>query len=100
LQITRTATSVGFGDRIAGTIYWIDDSLDTGPIAARRAVHVMPGDTAAALWRRALAPIGIELFSEVMEKLERGETPPRKKTGLSTFQVSTPSQIMVVLRSL
>jgi methionyl-tRNA formyltransferase len=49
--------------------------MDAGPSVARRAVHVMPGESAADLWRRALAPLGIELFKEVIEKIERGEIP-------------------------
>ncbi len=45
------------------------------PIAARRSVHVKPDDTAASIWRGSLAPLGIDLFREVILKIEQGEIP-------------------------
>lgn len=60
-------------DAVAGgTVYWMDDGADTGPIAAQDWCHVRPDDTPATLWRRALAPLGIALISSVLGDIDRG----------------------------
>jgi methionyl-tRNA formyltransferase len=65
--------TVRFGDPIAGaSIYWMDDGMDTGPLAAREAVMVQPGEFASALWRRAIAPTGLALFNKVFADIEQG----------------------------
>jgi methionyl-tRNA formyltransferase len=65
--------TIKMGDAIAGgSIYWLDDGADTGPIAAQEHCFVHPGETADQLWRRALGPLGLQLFDQVMGDLERG----------------------------
>ena len=60
-------------DAIAGgTVFWLDDGADTGPIAAQEFCHVLPGDNAERLWRRDLAPMGIRLFDRVLLALRGG----------------------------
>lgn len=56
-----------------GTVYWMNDVADGGPIAAQRACHVPPGSTAQSLWRDLLAPLGLELIAEVLADIERGD---------------------------
>lgn len=58
-----------------GTAYWIDDGADTGPIEAQDWCHVLPGEDAVALWRRALAPMGVRLLVEAISRLTEGEKP-------------------------
>lgn len=66
--------AVRFNDPITGgTVYWMDDAVDGGTIAAQEWCFVLPGDDAATLWRRSLGPIGVKLFEIVLEALERGE---------------------------
>jgi methionyl-tRNA formyltransferase len=66
--------TVKMGDPIAGgSIYWLDDGADTGPIAAQEHCFVHPGETADELWRRALGPLGLQLFDQVLADLERGQ---------------------------
>lgn len=55
-----------------GTVYWMDDGADTGPIAAQGWCHIRPDDTAQTLWRRSLAPLGIALLEGVLADLDRG----------------------------
>jgi methionyl-tRNA formyltransferase len=55
-----------------GTVYWMDDGADTGPIAAQDWCHVRPDDDAATLWRRDLAPMGLRLLKRVLEDLQAG----------------------------
>lgn len=56
-----------------GSLYWMDDGADTGPIVAQSWCHVRPDDTAASLWRRELAPMGLALFDQVLASLIEGE---------------------------
>lgn len=55
-----------------GTVYWMDDGADTGPIAVQESRHIRPDDDAVSLWRRELAPLGLELFARVLADLDRG----------------------------
>ena len=58
-----------------GTVYWLTDQIDGGPVVVaggaplQRAVEVEPGEDAATLWRRALAPLGKQLLVESVERL-------------------------------
>lgn len=56
-----------------GSLYWMDDGADTGPVVAQSWCHIRPGDTAAALWRRDLAPMGLALFDQVLARLASGD---------------------------
>lgn len=60
-------------DPIAGgTVYWMDDGADTGPIVRQDWCHVLPGETAPELWRRALGPMGLRLLAEALRDLDSG----------------------------
>jgi phosphoribosylglycinamide formyltransferase 1 len=59
------------GVRVAGaTVHFVDEGVDTGPIALQAAVPVLPGDTEETLSRRILAeehriyPEAVRLFAE------------------------------------
>lgn len=58
-----------------GTVYWMNDTVDGGPIAAQRHAAIRCNDTASALWARDLAPLGLELFTEVFNALDAGLRP-------------------------
>lgn len=58
-----------------GSVYWMDDGADTGPIEAQDWCHVLPGEDAAALWRRELAPMGVRLLVQAVSRLAEGEKP-------------------------
>lgn len=67
------AWAIHMGDKITGgTAYWMDDSADTGPIAAQDWCWIQPHDTANTLWRRDLAPMGVRLFEQVLAEIDRG----------------------------
>lgn len=59
-----------------GTLYWMDDGADTGPIVAQDWCHIRPGDSAVELWRRELAPMGVRLFAEALARLDDGDPCP------------------------
>ena len=57
-------------DRVAGgTVYWLDDLVDGGPIAAQDWCFVRPDDTPSTLWRRELFPMGLRLIDQVLGDL-------------------------------
>lgn len=65
--------TIHMGDAVAGgSVYWLTDRVDGGPLAAQDFCHVRPGQTAEGLWRDQLAPMGLELFRAVLADLARG----------------------------
>lgn len=62
--------TIHMGDPIAGgSVYWLTDNVDGGPIAAQEFVHVLPTETVSTLWSGALFPLGVELISQVLYDL-------------------------------
>jgi methionyl-tRNA formyltransferase len=65
--------TVRMGERLTGgTVFWLDDTVDGGPIAAQDWCFVRPGWTAQELWREALQPLGLRLLERVLGDLGRG----------------------------
>lgn len=58
-----------------GSVYWFNDVVDGGPVAAQDWCHIRPGDTAKELWERELAPMGLRLFARVFDALDKGIQP-------------------------
>ncbi|HJU22334.1 MAG TPA: ACT domain-containing protein, partial [Casimicrobiaceae bacterium] len=55
------------GDAIAGgSVYHLEGGWDRGAVAAQDWCFVSRGETARALWERALAPMGLALLSRVV----------------------------------
>lgn len=55
-----------------GSVYWLNDETDGGPVAAQDWCFVRPGDTPTTLWERALFPMGIRLLAGVLADLTQG----------------------------
>jgi methionyl-tRNA formyltransferase len=53
-------------------VYWLTDSIDSGPIAAQQHVFIRPGETAETLWRGQLAPLGIRLLLKALADIDSG----------------------------
>lgn len=65
--------TVHMGDPIAGgSVYWLSNRVDGGPIAAADWCHVRPRMTASDLWRDELFPMGLRLLVKVLSDLDRG----------------------------
>ncbi len=77
-------------DRIAGgTVFWLSDTVDGGPIAAQEWCLVRPDDDASKLWRRELFPLGLRLISRVLDDIEQGELVMRPQPAdLATWEPS------------
>lgn len=67
------AWAIRMGDCVTGgSVYWLDDNVDGGDIAAQDWCWIRPKDTAAELWRRDLQPMGLRLIASVLRDLESG----------------------------
>lgn len=66
--------TVHMKDAIAGgSVYWLTDNVDGGPLAAREFVHVDPRWDASDLWRKSLFPMGIRLLRGALRDLDGGK---------------------------
>jgi methionyl-tRNA formyltransferase len=67
--IAAVEWTIRCGDPVAGgSVYHLTDEMDAGDVAAQEEVAVEPGEDAASLWRRALAPMGIRLLVDVVDR--------------------------------
>lgn len=60
----------------AGTLFWIDEGVDTGPILAQQFFHVGDNETVTSLYARHLDVLGA-LLAEALPTLASGR-PPRR----------------------
>ncbi len=67
---------------IGGSVYLLDDGWDTGPALLLDWSFVEDADDAASIWRRVLAPMGLELLERAFGYLEAfGHWPePQRQT--------------------
>lgn len=60
-------------DEVAGgTVYWLSNRVDAGPMAAQDWCWVKPDDDASSLWQRELFPMGIRLLRRTLWDLAAG----------------------------
>lgn len=55
-----------------GSVYWLSETVDGGPIAAQKHVFVRPEDDHLELWIRELAPLGVRLLRGVVRDISVG----------------------------
>ncbi len=68
--------TIHMGDPIAGgTVYWMIDKADAGPIAAQDWCWVRRDDTPLSLWKRELGPLGVRLLTQVVDLAATGHFP-------------------------
>ena len=80
--------TIAMRDPIAGgSIYWMDDGYDTGPIARQDWCHVRQDDDASSLWRRELFPMGVRLLREELSAIHRGwDTKTPQDETVATYE--------------
>ena len=65
--------AIHMGEAVTGgSVYWLGDGVDSGPIAAQDWCWIRPGDTPGELWRRELFPLGVRLLRRAVADLARG----------------------------
>ena len=73
------------GEKISGvTLFWLDESMDTGPIQAMREVPVDPDEDAGALLSR-LTALGVDMLGAELAALEAGKIVRRPQQGEATL---------------
>ena len=82
--------SVRLRERVTGgTVYWLNDTVDGGPVAAQEHVLIDPAWTADELWRERLQPLGLKLIARVLDDIGRKilvRVP--QETALATWEPS------------
>jgi methionyl-tRNA formyltransferase len=80
------------GDTESGaTWFWVDEGIDTGPIAIQAAVPLPRESSPSKLYYETLVPLGARLFDELLAQLERGERPSTAQDeSLATFELRRP----------
>lgn len=86
--------AIKMGDKVTGgTIYWLTDTVDGGPIAAQQYCFIKTGDTAGEIWRRELLPIGLKLFEKVLSDITSGRLVKRAQNeSIATWEPSWQRQ--------
>jgi methionyl-tRNA formyltransferase len=65
--------SIKMGDRVTGgSVYWLNKTVDGGPIAAQDWCFIPPGVDARGLWRETLQPMGVELMRRTLDDVANG----------------------------
>ncbi len=88
------AWTIKMRERVAGgSVYWLNDTVDGGPIAAQDWCFVRPEDDARELWSRELAPMGLHLFERVLRDLAAGtEVRVKQDHSLATWEPACSGQ--------
>jgi methionyl-tRNA formyltransferase len=69
------------GDAETGvTAFWMEKTLDTGPIILQKAVPIEPLDTADTLFDK-LIPLGIDVMRESLQKIRSGDCTGKPQEG-------------------
>lgn len=86
--------TIKMGDRITGgTVYWLNKTVDGGPVAAQEWCFVRPEWDATQLWREKLQGMGIRLIAKTLSDIQSGRIVaiPQEK-GLATWEPSMDTQ--------
>lgn len=59
--------AIRLGERVTGgTVYWLNDTVDGGPIAAQDWCFIPPAWDASRLWQERLQPMGVRLLQQTI----------------------------------
>ena len=89
--------AIANGERETGvTIMQMDAGMDTGPMLDRRAIQIGDNETAPELSAR-LAPLGAQLLSETLPRIEHGEiTPMTQNDSEATYAPILKREVGVI----
>jgi methionyl-tRNA formyltransferase len=80
------------GDKESGiSWFWVDEGIDTGPVAISQAVPIPADSSPSKLYYETLVPLGAKLFDDLLAKLESGERPSTvQDESLATYEPLRP----------
>ena len=65
--------AIRFRERVTGgSVYWMDDRADGGPVICQDWCFIRPEDTPDSLWRRDLGPMGVRLLERAVQMVAEG----------------------------
>lgn len=65
--------AIKLGERVTGgTVFWLNDTVDGGPVAAQEHVFIPAGWNAETLWRERLQPLGVDLLRRALRDMTAG----------------------------
>lgn len=65
--------AIKLGERVTGgTVFWLNDTVDGGPVAAQEHAFIGQGVNAETLWREHLQPLGIDLLRNTLRDIAAG----------------------------
>lgn len=83
-----------------GTVFWLDDRADGGPVLLQDWCFIRPDDTAESLWRRDLGPMGVRLLGEAVDQVAAGTAQRRPQDeALATWEPSFRTGRLAVSRA-
>ncbi|MBQ4493922.1 MAG: methionyl-tRNA formyltransferase [Elusimicrobiaceae bacterium] len=62
------------------SLFWIDEGLDTGKIAAQKQIAILPQDNSITLFEK-LTNLGLEATKEVLQDIQNGKITKIEQTG-------------------
>lgn len=66
--------AIKLGERVTGgTVFWLNDTVDGGPVAAQEHAFIGRGATAESLWREHLQPLGVDLLCKTLRDIAGGK---------------------------
>lgn len=83
------------GDNESGvTWFWVDEGIDTGPIAIQAAVPIPADSSPSKLYFETLVPLGARLFEQLLTQLEQGARPsaPQDESAATYEPLRPPKQ--------
>jgi len=70
-----------------GTVFWLDERADGGPVLLQDWCFIRPDDTPESLWRRDLGPMGVRLLGQAVDLVAAGRAPRQAQDeGLATWE--------------
>lgn len=65
--------TVAFGDAVTGgTVYWLNDTYDAGPVFSQQVVFRQASDDYHRLWR-SMFPVGVGMLIEAVRRISEGD---------------------------
>jgi methionyl-tRNA formyltransferase len=82
--------SIRMRERVTGgSVYWLSETVDGGPIAAQQHVLIRPDDDELSLWARDLSPLGVKLLRRVVRDISAGRIiKQQQEAALATWEPS------------
>jgi len=81
------------GEKETGvSLFWIEETLDSGPLLSQTKIEIMPDEDAPALLDR-LSVVGVNDMLNTLERIKAGDSVGKKQVGTPTFAPQLKKEI-------